>query len=205
MLRLILTSIALLSLSPLIARANDSTYKKVVDELFWPKLYKDDFTTLYCDIKGDSRRDMSVEHVYPASWIAEAFGCKSSSKCENDKYKEASSDLHNLWPAKQKYISNRRNVPFGEIPDEKKRFKDDKCDFERTSGKDAVVEPRDAVKGQIARSYLHMIHWYDLPAKDILPLMLKWHLKYKPTEAEINRQDLIEKLQGRRNEFIKAN
>ena len=32
--------------------------------------------------------------------------------------------------------------------------------------------------------------------KDILPLMLKWHLKYPATKAEIDRQDEIEKLQS---------
>ena len=30
------------------------------------------------------------------------------------------------------------------------RFPQDNCDFERTSGANAVVEPRDAVKGEIA-------------------------------------------------------
>jgi len=44
----------------------------------------------------------------------------------------------------------RGNQPFDEIPGEVMRFPQDNCDFERTSGANAVVEPRDAVKGEIA-------------------------------------------------------
>lgn len=184
--------------------ADDSEYDKVRDNVFWLKLYNKDYKTFYCGIEKSKGNRVTVEHVYPASWIASSLKCKNRKECKLDKYREASSDLHNLWPAIKRFNSSRSNLPFGEIPGEKPRFKTPKCDFERTTGKDAIVEPRDEIKGQIARSYLYMVHWYDLPTHDLLPLMVKWNNENPPTKEEIKRQDWIEENQGRRNPFIKA-
>ena len=145
---------------------------------------------------------MTVEHVYPASWIAKYNDCTSRKNCPTDHYREASSDLHNLWPALRRYNTSRGNQPFGEISGNTPRFSGDTCDYERTSGKGAVVEPRDNVKGNIARSVLYMIYWYDLPNHDMLPLMVKWHHEDPPSNEERRRNDEIEILQGNRNPFI---
>lgn len=92
--------------------------------------------------------------------------------------------------------------PFGEIPGETPRFSGDTCDYERTSGAGAIVEPRDAVKGDIARSVLYMIHHYDLADHDMLPLLVRWHIQDPPDAHERSRNDEIEQLQGNRNPFI---
>ena len=194
--------LALLLLIPLSTLADDSAYEKARDKLFWPKLYNSDFTTLYCSKEGSSRKGFSVEHVYASDWIAESMGCDNRKECKKEKYRQASSDLHNLWPALQRYNSSRSDLKFGEIPGEKQRFPEDECDFERTSGKDAIVEPRDEVKGQIARSFLYMVHWYDLPHQDLLPLMIKWHKENPVTDEEKRRNRLIESIQERSNPFI---
>jgi len=187
------------------ARADDSAYNKVRDTVFWLKLYNKDYSTLYCGIEKTKGSRDTVESVYAASWIADSLGCKNSKECKIDKYRQASSDLHNLWPALKQFHSSRSNLPFGVIPGEKQRFKTPICDFERTTEKNAVVEPREEARGRIARSFLYMVHWYDLPTHDLLPLMFKWNAEYPPTKAEIKRQDWIENNQGRRNPFIKAN
>lgn len=198
----------LLSLFSCAVIAENAAYKKARDEILWPKIYQDDYSTLYCGIKKSGFTRVTAEHVYPQSWVAAAVGCKSVDTCKTPKFNDAVSDLHNLYPALKKYKSSRRNLPFGEIEGEKPRFPNEKhgtdkaCDFERTTGKDAVVEPREEAKGRIARSVLYMIHWYDLPAHDLLPLMVKWHQEHPPTKQEIKRQDLIEKIQGRRNPFV---
>ena len=52
---------------------------------------------------------------------------------------------------------------YSEIPDEqRRRFQAYCADFERTSGKSAIVEPRDTVKGDIVRSILYMLDSYGL-------------------------------------------
>ncbi len=184
------------------ASADNSQYNKVRDTVFWLQVYNKDYETLYCGIKKPEGSLVTIEHIYPVSWIAKSLGCASSKDCKLDKYREASSDIHNLWPALRRFNSSRSNLPFGEIKGNEPRFKKTPCDFERTTGKDAVVEPRDAVKGQIARSYLYMVHWYNLPTHDLLPLMVKWNKEYPPTAEEIARQRVIEEKQGRQNPFI---
>ena len=193
-----------LTFAALPSKADDSAYNKVRDTVFWPELYNKDYKTFYCGIDKTKGSLVTVELVYPASWIASALGCKSRKECKLDKYREASSDLHNLWPAIKRFNSSRGNLPFGEIDGEKPSFKTPECDFERTTGKGAVGEPRDEIKGKIARSFLYMVHWYDLPTHDLLPLMVKWDKKYPAKKSEIERQDWIENKQERQNPFIKA-
>jgi deoxyribonuclease-1 len=163
-----------LMLTSAYSHANDSAYKKVRDTVFWLDIYNKDYETLYCGEPRSKWELVTVEHIYPASWIAKAVGCKSRKKCDVEKYLQASSDLHNLFPALKKFNSSRGNLPFGEIDGDTKRFENLNFDFERTTGKDAVVEPRDGVKGMIARSFLYMVHWYDLPSHNLLT----WSTKF---------------------------
>ena len=123
------------------AYADDSRYNSVRDNVFWPQLYADSYVTLYCGFLRPAGARVTVEHVYPASWIAAANGCPNRANCPVEAYRAASSDLHNLWPAHRRYNSSRGNQPFAEIPGEVMRFPQDNCDFERTSGSGAVVEP----------------------------------------------------------------
>lgn len=186
----------------LLAFADDSRYQQVRDSLFWPHLYSGAYETLYCRVQQQAGQRVTVEHAYPASWIAAANGCASRTDCPRDSYRAASSDMHNLWPALQRYNTSRGNQPFGEIPGETPRFANDTCDYERTSGAGAIVEPRDSVKGDIARSILYMIHFYDLPDHDMLPMLVRWHIQDAPDAEERRRNDKIEELQGNRNPFI---
>ncbi|WDE07665.1 endonuclease [Thalassomonas viridans] len=185
------------------ALADSSSHKKIRN-IFWSKIYNNDFKTLYCglDKSGGLRVDLEIAYIYPASWVAKSLGCKSLKECKQDKYWQALSDLHNLWPVQKKFNASRGDLAFGEIVGEKPWFKTPVCDFERTTSKNAVVEPRDEIKGQIARSFLYMVHWYDLPTHNLLPLMVKWNSEHPPTKEEIERQEKIEVIQGRKNPFI---
>lgn len=182
--------------------ADDSRYEQVRDTLFWPELYNDDYETLYCGAQRNGGQRVTVEHVYAASWIAQANGCPNRDECPLDAYRAASSDLHNLWPALNRYNTSRGNQPFGEIPGNTPRFSGDSCDYERTSGAGAIVEPRDNVKGDIARSILYMVHQYDLPDHNMLPLLVRWHVQDPPDDEERRRNNEIELLQGNRNPFV---
>ena len=182
-------------------------YDKARDTYFWKKLYKDGGETLYCEQSFDSKKSkdgLSVEHIYPASWIAYRFGCKNRHSCSVDMFKYAEADLHNLYPARLDINMARNNLHFGEIKDEKYRIKKNVCiDFERMGNKlHGIVEPRDKVKGNIARSMFYMELVYDLPLGRTRNMLLKWDKKDPVDEQEIERNKMIKDIQGELNPFI---
>ena len=67
-----------------------------------------------------------------------------------------------------------------------------------------MVEPRDDVKGEIARSILYMMDTYRLPLPPhmtLLPL-IEWHEEDPPDDHERRRNDKILSLQGNLNHWI---
>lgn len=178
-------------------------YEEARDDFFWPLLMVDGGTTLYCNIEFDSQGALTVEHVYAAQWMAEAVGCPNRNDCDSELFHHAEADLHNLWAAHRSINSSRGNRLFSEIPGEDRRRFTNVCeDYERTSGAEAVVEPQDQVKGDIARSILYMAFFYDFPLHGMGPMLLDWHFADPPDSEEVRRNNEIESLQGTRNPFI---
>ena len=203
------------------AQAQQSTirgYNTARDDFFWPRLYAFGGVTLYCShtfpseevhqTVGGRRLSngaemLSVEHAYPADWIAEANSCPDRNNCNVDAFQFAEADLHNLWPALQRINSSRGDRPLGDLPGEgNRRFTDICPDYERSSGAGAIVEPQDSAKGQMARSILYMAVSYDLPIRGSLDDLIDWHDADPPDDEERWRNNLIEDLQGNRNPFI---
>ena len=186
------------------AIADDSAYEAVRDNVFWSELYNEEYIGLYCGRTFQAGEKVTVEHVYPADWIAKANGCENRNSCPHDEYRQASSDLHNLWPSERRYNSSRSNKPYGVIPGNAPRFTDETpaCDFERGSGAEAVVEPRDSVKGEIARSMLYMIWKYQLPDHGQFMLMLEWNFRDPPDDLEKTRYLHARIIQGRKNPYV---
>ena len=150
-----------------------------------------------CSVPDSSRR-VGVKETNHAE-------CKNRSKCDNDAYGYAEADLHNLWPAIGNINSSRQDKSLGEIPGEEQRRFEEYCPaYERTDGQDAIVEPRDAVKGDMARSLLYMLDAYSLklPPDMELDMLLKWHPADPPDDNERWRNLTIERLQGTRNSYI---
>jgi deoxyribonuclease-1 len=184
-------------------------YATARDTYFWPMLYVFGGETAYCgvefapdgsvDIEGQG---LTLEHAYPAQWMAESFGCQDRNNCPFPEYGFAEADLHNLWPVLSSINSSRRDVPYGTIEPDERRFVAFCPDYERTSTPGAKVEPRDDVKGDLARSILYMAHAYSLPLHGLDQLMLDWHRMDPPDETERWRNYVIERLQGNRNPFI---
>lgn len=177
-------------------------YATARDSFFWPQLYANGGESIYCAAMFGPGERLTVEHAYPASWIAEMNGCPNRTECDVPAYLFAEADLHNLWPALGRINSSRGSLAFGEIEPDRHRFSDICDDYERTSGADAIVEPRDSVKGDLARSLLYMSIMYDLPLFDMGPMLMQWHADDPPDEIERIRNDEIERLQGTRNPFI---
>lgn len=161
--------------------------------------------TLYCDKPFTSRTGLQVEHVVPASWIASRFGCRNRDSCPVDGYHFAAADLHNLWPSVANVNMDRSNLNFGEISGESNRIRTNECqDFERVGNRNGgIVEPRDAVKGDIARTVFYMELAYGIPIHRIRRMLIKWH-ENDPVDAEEERRNTkIFAIQRRRNPFIK--
>lgn len=178
-------------------------------KIFWGELYAQGGEDLYCGeklIRGDS--SFNIEHVYPASWMKEAAGCKGSSrkKCRqvSTRFNRMEADLHNLYPSLTYYNSKRGSYNFGIIPGNS-TIKG--CDFE-LDGKLGLVEPQPISRGNIARSIFYMNKEYGAkiapPGGDpeLKDLLIAWHCADAVDEPEKVRNHRIEQLQGTRNPFI---
>ncbi|MGH1542085.1 MAG: endonuclease I family protein [Arenicella sp.] len=175
--------------------------------IFWERLYPGGHT-LYCHKKFTSfwHEGINVEHVFPMSWVKNALSCGSRDQCRKSSklFNRIEADLHNLYPAISHLNYERQSYRFGIIPGEKRRY-GQQCDFE-VDKRMRVVEPREAVRGDVARAMLYMERRYKQQGlklfKKQAALLLKWHYQDPPDKEEQRRNTMIEKLQGNRNPFI---
>lgn len=195
-------------------QGGQNTYATYDDarRIFWRKLYPRGGTELYCAVPFDGARknpvnqSLSVEHAFPADSIAETEAGCTDRACPAPRVRHAMADLQNLWPALQRINSSRSNLRYGEIAGEDaRRFASICPDFERTSGAKAVAEPRDEVKGDLARSLVYMHFVYGLPLENAVKdkdLLLSWMQADPPDAEEMRRNALIDQLQGTPNPLL---
>jgi deoxyribonuclease-1 len=170
---------------------------------FWAELYPQGGEDLYCG-RHFARYDRSVniEHVFPMAWVARALDCGSRRQCRarSAQFNRIESDMHNLFPALGRWNEARGAMAYGEIVGEAWVSPD--CDLEIDAHR-RRVEPRPAVRGDIARAMLYTADRYGLTiyARQ-RALLLDWHLADPPDDHERQRNDRIERLQGGRNPFI---
>ncbi len=169
---------------------------------------------------GDLTRAARVEweHVVPAArfgrsfpeWTRGAALCVSrrgkaykGRRCAgkaSEEYRRMEADMYNLFPSVGELNGLRKDYPLAEIPGEARRF--GRCDFEVESGR---AEPRPAVRGDIARSYLYMAAAYPTRlqlAPDDLQMLARW-ADADPVDAqECQRARRIAKIQGNTNRYV---
>lgn len=164
-------------------------------------------------------RRIEWEHVIPAENFGRAFVCwregneqcvKSNGKkykgrkcCSkvNKQFKYMEADLHNLVPAIGELNADRSNFRFGEISGEK-RFYGQNIDFE-IDFKKRVTEPRDSIKGDIARTYFYFEKEYGMRiSKKDKKILEVWNKLDPIDEWERKKNKLVEKIQGNNNSFI---
>ena len=112
-------------------------------------------------------------------------------------------DMFNLFPAIGEVNGLRSNYPMTIIEGEERQF--GKCDVEI---KRRRVEPREEVRGEIARTYMYMDSVY--PGKGIISkknrsMFEEWNRSDPVDEWECERAKKIEKIQGNRNEVVMGN
>jgi len=171
---------------------------------FWGRLYARGGVTLYCARTFGMHKGSSInaEHVFPMSWVARALHCGKRNQCRrnNPRFRSIETDMHNIWPARREVNEARRNYRYAIIRGEHYRF--GRCDFEVNEAQ-RIVEPRPAVRGEIARSMFYMHAAYGLYLQPRLAKLLsRWNRQDPPNREERRRNDVIETLQGRRNRFI---
>lgn len=172
--------------------------------LFWSRLYRDGGTTLYCNERFEQQRGkgFNIEHVMPMAWVVKALGCGSRKLCRatNQRFNVIESDLHNLYPTLTALNDARASYAFGTIEGESYAF--DNCEFE-VSHQHRIVEPAPAARGEIARAVLYMEQTYGVEVfARQRRLLLEWDRLDPISAEELRRNDVIERLQGRRNPFI---
>ena len=166
----------------------------LASDIFWDALYPELGETIYCseDFTGKTR-GLQIEHVVPASVIAEHFGCDSR-KCDVEEYLYAEADLHNLYPVVGRFNGSRGNIPFGLVPEKERDFG---CDaFKRAYGDDARLEPHDEAKGDIARTLLYMESAYGVPIREDRAMLEEWIEMDPVTNEELWRSRLVDYIQG---------
>lgn len=181
------------------------SYDSARDTWFWDKLYPTGGRTLYCGQAFRSHEPLNIEHVFAASWAADALGCSSRSACRDHpthgvRFNRFEADLHNLYPSLGGINSARGNTAFGKVAGEGRSLLG--CDFEVDRVTDRT-EPRTEVRGDIARAIFYIRTEYGFPIPFGMKDMLKeWHLNDPPSTTEIWRNDTIDRLQGTRNPYI---
>lgn len=188
------------------------------ERAMWSGVYANGGVELYCrtaftaaqsaatDISGEK---LSIEHVYPAATAAAHFvldgrSCVAAdAAAERSQCRSAVADLRNLWPAYERLNQSHGTAPYGELEGEgtsDERWQSFCPDFERQYAREgqAVVEPTEEARGDIARSLIYMHFVYGLPLNEVVTdrdLLLAWHIADPPDATEIAREDAIEALQ----------
>lgn len=158
-------------------------------------------------LNGD-KNGINTEHVFPQGFFAENS--------------PAESDMHNLYPSRVKTNSDRGNHPYGESPDnltdiwyilseERNTIPPNNiADYSEIylSNNQNLFEPREKVKGDIARSMFYIFSIY----KDLTALpeyfegqkqtLCNWHFQDPVDEVEWTRTQKISSYQGNKNPFV---
>ena len=118
----------------------------------------------------------------------------------NEEYRRMQADMYNLYPAIGEVNGRRSNYSMAIIKGEKREF--GKCDVEIKNKK---VEPREEIRGEIARTYLYMDSVY--PGRGIISkknrkLFDACERSDPVDQWECERARKIQKLQGNKNRIL---
>ncbi|MEH1925119.1 endonuclease [Nostoc sp.] len=149
---------------------------------------------------------LNTEHVWPQSKGAQKGNAKS--------------DLHHLFPAREDINTERGNKPFDDIADTstKKWYRNDTVQStiptsaidEFSESASSKFEPREKVKGDIARAIFYFYTIYRDQAKKVeenyfqnqRQTLCKWNQQDLPDITEIERSHAIAQFQGNENPFV---
>jgi deoxyribonuclease-1 len=145
------------------------------------------------------------EHVVPASNFGRARQCwqtggRQNCNATDPVFNAMEADLHNLTPAIGEVNADRSNFNFGMLSSTPQQHGacPVKVDFSNRT-----VEPRDEIKGQIARIYFYMFDRYDLNmSRQQQQLFMAWHSQFPISDWERERDRRIAIRMGHSNPFV---
>ena len=149
------------------------------------------------------------EHVVPAYNIARQGtracwkdgGRKNCSK-NDDWFKKAEADMHNLFPSIGEVNGDRSNYRFSAWIGNPGIGMYGHCSM-KIDFKNKQAEPPDLAKGAVARTYLYMSDKYGLQlSKAQRQLMGAWSRQYMAQDWECDREIVVAKAQGNRNNYV---
>ena len=134
---------------------------------------------------------INVEHTWPQSHF---------SGREADTMKV---DLHHLYPANSKLNGIRGNFDFGDLDASVPLLVCNTSQIGQAADGRTVYDPPNAQKGHIARSLFYFAVRYGVAIEDHEEASLRnWNKMFPPDAYEMNRNNMIEKIQGNRNPFV---
>lgn len=145
------------------------------------------------------------EHIVPASWLGRQRQCwqeggRKNCNATDPVFNAMEADMHNLSPVIGEVNADRSNYRFGMVKHTEQQY--GRCSS-KTDFQGRVFEPRDEVKGFVARVNFYMHDRYKLkmsPAQQ--KLFMDWHTEYPVSEWELERNNRIAKHMGHDNEFV---
>lgn len=166
-----------------------------------------DFDSCGYEVRAQETRAARLEweHVVPASNFGRARQCwqdggRRNCNATDPVFNAMEADMHNLSPSVGEVNGDRSNFRFTVLPDAKPLH--GACDF-RVDFSQRAVEPRDAVKGQVARITFYMHDRYDLPMADAQQrLLTAWDRQFPVSEWERERDRRIAARMGHSNPFV---
>lgn len=169
-------------------------------------------------IQNDKKRAERIEweHIVPVSHLAQDFPCwKKPICCKNGEctrgrkccqeidvaFSKMEADLHNLVPEIGELNALRSNYRFGILP-ETSSGQFGQCNI-KIDNETRRVEPRQEVRGTIARAYLYMADTYNFNLSESQrKLFTSWHELYPPDAAEREWDERVFRVQGNHNPYI---
>ena len=152
---------------------------------------------------GRTFKEWSEGHKNCVSHKGKHFKGRSCAEQESEAFRYMFADMYNLYPAigAVNYLrSNFNFTQFNQRDNVKNIF--GTCELKISRNR---VEPRDEIKGLIARTYFYMEQTYPRYkiGEPMHGILKTWDTKYPVTAWECTRAYRIEKVQGNSNEIVK--
>lgn len=210
----------LLLLLPCLATAEPTTFSQAKRAL--AAVYEDHPITFYCGCsfgrdgihaascgltprkQPERAARVEWEHVVPAHELGGDLPCWQQGgrrACRNDPLFQAmEGDMHNLVPAVGELNGDRSNFRYGILLGEAREY--GACDFE-VDFSARVAEPKEDVRGNIARTYFYMAERYGMRIDPLQQALFRHWSNLDPVDDwERERAARVERVQGRVNRFV---
>jgi deoxyribonuclease-1 len=145
------------------------------------------------------------EHIVPAAVMGKQRQCwqeggRANCVATDPVFRVMEADMHNLAPSAGELNADRSNFRFGVLPSVP--YRHGACDF-KVDFRAATVEPRNEVKGRIARVYFYVHDRYDLRMSESQQrLFMAWDRQFPVSAWEIERDRRIAARMGHYNPFV---